>query len=157
MDNKVKYRIKLSKYLKDTAIHNKKLLVTIKINKKYKKILYNLIDTHNDLLTKFINLYNKFMDLVFYIKETSPNILKTVTDIEKYNITDIKAKNKEKLELELFDRDIVVYLSEKDRHLLEDYINKRNVELYDKINRLLGLIDKLNILTIKLKKEILNL
>jgi hypothetical protein len=153
----IKYSIKICKYIKHKAHQNKKLYIIIDLDEKHRKILRNLITNHNNLLQKFTNLYNKFMDLIEHIKQTSPHIFDTSDKIERFDIQRIRCTSTKKLQIEQFDTEIINYLSLEDRNLLENYIKQRELDLHDKITHLIRLIEKLENITTKFKKEILNL
>jgi hypothetical protein len=160
----IKYSIRICKYIKQKAQKNKKLFIIIDLDEKYKQTLNKLIDNHNQLLDKFLDLYNKFMNLIEHITQsssvifkTSSIIFKTSNNIDRFNIQEIRNKSKEKIEIEHFDKDIINYLSAHDRQLLFDYIQDRDTDLHDKINRIIKLIEKLEKMTTDFKHSIITL
>ena len=153
----IKYSIKICTYIKHKAQQNKKLFIIIDLDEKHRKILRNLILNHNNLLQKFTDLYNKFMNLIEHIKQTSPYIFDASDKIERFDIQHIRINTAKKLQIEQFDTEIINYLSLEDRNLLENYIKQREVDLHDKISHLIRLIEKLENITTQFKEKILNL
>ena len=155
--NRHKY-INICKYLKKTAYINTHIIrLTIKLTHSddNKKIM-SMISIHNDLLDKFEKLYTKFMNLVDYIQQTGPKIF----DLDKFKIHDIKShidQKSYKLDIERFDTNIVYYLNNDDKKILYNYLIERKQDLYDKIEKILDLIKRLDEITLNFRERLINL
>ena len=154
----LKYNKCICKHLKKKAEINKlsltqsKILEYIDENDVYNQDLILMITTHNKLLEKFLNLYNKFMNLLSYIQETEPEIFKLNFDIKKHII-----KKKYNIDIEKFDTNIVYYIADKDKKLLYAYLVERKKDLYNKIDKLIHLINRLDEDTQKFRNNLLQL
>jgi len=152
----IRYSIQICKYIKNCANKNRKISFFVGYDEQYKENLINIIINHNNLLVKFVDLYNKFMDLIIYIKSTLPKILDKA-DVNKYNIENIRENCKDKLEIEQFDINIIEYLTSDEIKLLKRYIDCRDKDLHNKILRLINLIEKLETTTLNFEKNVKNL
>jgi hypothetical protein len=161
--NLINYNISLCKRLKKTASINENNILqknisieNINLDTEANKILINMIIIHNDLLDKFYKLYTKFMNLIDYIQQTGPKIF----NLDKLKINDIKThieKKSYKLDIERFDNNIIYYLNDNDKKLLYKYLTERKKDLYNKIEKLINLIAKLDVITLKFTDKLINL
>ena len=162
----INYNKCICKHLKKTASINKQKKVYIQeiniidefnIHNEFNNLLLTMIDEHNNLMHKFIELYNKFIDLLEYISQSTPEIFNESMNINSIkSVNSIKIKNKKKLDLETFDRLIIYSLSEKDKHLLYNYLITRKTDVTIKIEKIISLIEKLKIITNDFKTNLLN-
>ena len=154
--NKCKY-INICKYIKKTAYINKNIIhFNIKISNIDNNSIISMIITHNELLDKFEKLYIKFMNLIEYIQQTGSNIF----NLDKMRIQDIKTHiiNKScKVNIERLNTQIIYYLNDIDIKLLYNYLIERKQDLYDKIEKLISLIKRLDEMTNLFKKRLDNL
>jgi hypothetical protein len=161
--NLINYNRCLCKRLKKTASINENNILqknisieNINLDTETNKILINMIIIHNDLLDKFYKLYTKFMNLIDYIQQTGPKIF----NLDKLKINDIKThieKKSYKLDIERFDNNIIYYLNDNDKKLLYKYLTERKKDLYNKIEKLINLIAKLDVITLKFTDKLINL
>ena len=116
------------------------------------ELVLKLINIYNDLVEKFVILYNKFMTVLNYIKHAGPALFDLdLSEILTIDIKDIKIKKTNNLlNTEKIDVNILQIIKIDDKIVLSEYLIKR-IDIYKiKIDELLKLVNKLTSITFSL-------